>query len=154
VVARALQDGAVRLKDFEESAVTEPAIRRLLDVTTASAHLDMADDSPDQWGAEVIVTTKDGRRLSRRVDNMVGRGGDHPMTSDELWEKFSDCAVRALPREQIAPLFERLETLDTVAEIGQVTRLLEVSSLHKKQPKKIVFAKASEQEAPETTWVP
>jgi 2-methylcitrate dehydratase PrpD len=154
VVARALQDGAVRLKDFEESAVTELAIRRLLEVTTAAAHPDMADDSPDQWGAEVIVTTKDGRRLSRRVENVVGRGGDYPMSSDELWEKFSDCAVRALPREQIAPLFERLETLDSVSDIGQVTRLLEVSSFHTKHPTKIVFAKASEQEAPETTWVP
>ena len=90
----------------------------------------MADDAAEQWGAEVIVTLKDGRRLSRRVDNLVGRGGDNPMSADELWEKFSDCAVRALPREQIAPLFERLETLDKVAEIGQVTRLLEVSSLH------------------------
>ncbi len=154
VVARALHDGAVRLKDFEESAVTEPAMRRLLEITTAKAHPEMADDSPDQWGAEVIVTTKDGRRLSRRVENVVGRGGDYPMNSDELWEKFSDCAVRALPREQIAPLFERLETLDSVSEISQVTRLLEVSSLHTKQPAKVVFAKASEQEAPETTWVP
>ena len=154
VVARALHDGAVRLKDFEESAVTEPAMRSLLEITTAKAHPEMADDSPDQWGAEVIVTTKDGRRLSRRVENVVGRGGDYPMSSDELWEKFSDCAVRALPREQVAPLFERLETLDSVSEIGQVTRLLEVSSLHTKQPAKVVFAKASEQEAPETTWVP
>lgn len=154
VVARALKDGAVRLKDFEDAAVMEPSIRQLLNVTAARAHPDMADDSPDQWGAEVVVMMKDGRRLSRRVENVVGRGGDYPMTSDELWEKFSDCAVRALPREQIAPLFERLETLDTVSDMTQVTRLLEVSSLHSARPAKVVFAKASEQEAPETTWVP
>jgi MmgE/PrpD N-terminal domain len=90
-------------------------------------------------------------------DNLAGRGGgggDDPMSSSELWDKFSDRAARALPREQIAPLFERLETLDKVTEIAQVTRLLEVSELHKAPAKKIVFAPRDAQEAPETTWVP
>ena len=34
------------------------------------------------------------------------------MSSEELWEKFDDCARRALPKEDIMPLFERLETLE------------------------------------------
>jgi hypothetical protein len=34
---------------------------------------------------------------SRRVDDMAGRGGDHPISGEELWEKFDDCARRALP---------------------------------------------------------
>jgi 2-methylcitrate dehydratase PrpD len=154
VVARALQDGVVRLKDFEGEAHFEPGIRSLLDLTEARPHPDMADDGPEQWGAEVAVTLKDGRRVARRVDNLVGRGGDNPMDSGELWDKFSDCASRALPREQIAPLFERLETLEKVAGISQVTQLLEVSPLHKPQTEKIVFAPRGTQEAPETTWVP
>lgn len=153
-VARALQDGAVRLKDFEGDAHLEPGVRRLLDVTEAAPHPDMPDNSKNQWGAEVIATLKDGRCLSRRVENLVGRGGDNPMSSSELWDKFSDCASRALPREQIAPLFERLETLEKVSEMPQVMRLLEVSDLHKPAPKTIVFAPRGTEEAPETTWVP
>ena len=34
-------------------------------------------------------------------------------------------AQRALARDQIAPLFERLATLETVADLGEVTRLIE-----------------------------
>jgi 2-methylcitrate dehydratase PrpD len=154
VVARALKDGAVRLKDFEGGAHLDPAIRSLLDRTQARPHPDMADDATAQWGAEVILTFKDGRSMSRRVDDLVGRGGDNPMTSSELWDKFNDCASRALPREQIAPLFERLETFESVTSIAQVTRLLEVSPLHRERPKKVAFAPRGEQEAPETTWVP
>jgi 2-methylcitrate dehydratase PrpD len=154
VVARALRDGVLRLRDFEGDAHFDPEIRRLLDLTTAVPHPDMADDAEGQWGAEVIVTLKDGRRLARRVDNLVGRGGDDPMSSSELWDKFSDCAARGIPREQIAPLFERLETLEKVTDIAQVTRLLEVSEMHKAPAKKIVFAPRDAQEAPETTWVP
>jgi 2-methylcitrate dehydratase PrpD len=85
----------------------------------------MPADSPQNFGAEVFVTLKDGRKVSRRVDHMVGRSPDYPMTSDELFEKFSDCAKRALPKAQIAPLFERLETLESVADMRQVSRLIE-----------------------------
>lgn len=76
------------------------------------------------------------------------------MDSSELWDKFSDCAARALPREQIAPLFERLETLEKVVDMPQIMQLLEVSALHQSAPKTVVFAPRGEHEAPETTWVP
>jgi len=154
VVARAFRDGILRLKDFEGEAHFDPDIQRLLDLTTARPHPDMADDADEQWGAEVIVTLKDGTRLARRVDNLIGRGGDDPMSSGELWDKFSDCAARCLPREQIAPLFERLETLEKITEIAQVTRLLEVSELHKPPARKVVFAPRGAHESQETTWVP
>ena len=81
----------------------------------------MPDDSPKQFGAEVAVTMKDGRRLSRRIDHLVCRGGDNPMSTEELFEKFEDCAARSLAHDQVAPLFERLETLETVADLDQVT---------------------------------
>jgi 2-methylcitrate dehydratase PrpD len=154
VVARALRDGILRLRDFEGEAHFDPEIVRLLDLTTAKPHPDMADDGAEQWGAEVIVTLKNGNRLARRVDNLIGRGGDDPMSSSELWDKFNDCAARSLPREQIAPLFERLETLEKVTEIAQVTRLLEVSEMHKPSAKKVVFASRGTHESQETTWVP
>lgn len=123
--ARALVDGAVRIRDFEGEAVMEERVRRFLPLIKTAAHPEMPDDSPKQFGAEVIVTTKDGRRLARRIDHLVCRGGDYPMTDEELFEKFEDCAGRALAHDQIMPLFERLETLEKVADINQMTKLLE-----------------------------
>jgi 2-methylcitrate dehydratase PrpD len=123
--ARALADGAVRLEHFEGDAYEESRVQRLLKITSAGPHPDMASDSPKHFGAEVRVTLKDGRQVSRRVDHMVGRSPEFPMTSAELFEKFSDCAKRALPKAQIAPLYDRLETLDSVADMRQVTRLIE-----------------------------
>lgn len=125
VVARALSDGAVRLKDFEGDAHHDPKIRHLLNLTSAKPHPDMADDAEEQWGAEVIVTLRNGRHHTRRIDNLVGRGGDNPMNSTEMWDKFSDCAMRSLPRDQVGLLFERLEAFEAVTDIAQVTRLLE-----------------------------
>ncbi len=59
-----------------------------------------------------------------------------------------------MPREQIASLFERLETLDKVTDMSQVTRLLQTSALHQPQAKKIVFAARGTHEPEETNWVP
>jgi 2-methylcitrate dehydratase PrpD len=124
VTARALLSGAVRLRDFEEEAYAEPEIRRLLEITEARPHPDMLDDAAEQWGAEVIVWLKGGRMLSRRVDQLVGRGGDSPMTRDEMWDKFEDCAQRALPRQRLPALFDLLQNVETVPDINVLTKLL------------------------------
>ena len=124
VCARALLNGALRLRDFEDDAYAQPEIRRLLAITEARPHPDMADDAPHQWGAEVTVWLTGGRRLSRRVDQLVGRGGDSPMTRDEMWDKFEDCAQRALPRQRLPALFELLQDLENVPDMNLLTQLL------------------------------
>jgi hypothetical protein len=47
------------------------------------------------------------------------------MRREELWAKFEDCAGRALPRAQVAPLFALLEKLDSLPDVAQVSRLME-----------------------------
>lgn len=125
VTARALLDGAVRLKDFETGAPQEAPVRALLARTEAQPHPGMPDDSPDQWGAEVIATLRDGRRLSRRVNDLIREAGPDLMTREELWAKFEDCASRALPRTRVAALFELLETLDSLDSVSAVTQLMD-----------------------------
>lgn len=150
-VVRALLTGTPRLADFEGQAALEPEVQRLLALTSARAHPDMPRDGADQWGAEVIVTTLDGRRLSRRINQMVGRGGDNPMSPAELWEKFRDCAELGLARENVAPLFDRLDAIEEVPDMRSLTRLLEREAATD-------GARFSEVERPgaplETSWVP
>ena len=124
LVYRALLSGAVRLRDFEDGAYTDPEICRLLQITEARPHPDMHDDAAQQWGAEVVVWLKCGRRLSRRVEQLVGRGGDSPMTRDEMWDKFEDCAQRALPRQRLPGLFNLLQDMETVKDVNTLTQWL------------------------------
>ena len=157
VVARALLTGAVRFAHFEGDAHLEPEVQALLKKTTARAHPDMADDAEQQFGAEVRVTMNDGRILSRRVDNQVGRGGTQPMSSDELWEKFYDCARRALSKHDVLPLFERLETLEKVPDIADVMRLMASRATPGAAPVRVQAASAPNTAGNtllETSWVP
>jgi 2-methylcitrate dehydratase PrpD len=124
-VARALANRSVRLEHFEADAPFDPIVRALMARSETRAHPDMADDSPLQWGAEIAVTTRDGQRFASRLDDFERLGpGAQPMTRDALWEKFADCAQRALPRKQIAPLFEQLMQIAQVENVVELTRLI------------------------------
>ncbi len=126
VVARALADRSVRLHHFEGEAHFDPTVRALMARTVARPHPDMPDDAPLQWGAEVVVTTRDGKRFASRVDDFERLGpGGQPVAREELWEKFEDCARRSLPGESIAPLFDLLGRIEELGNIADLMRLLE-----------------------------
>ena len=121
-VARALNDRAVKLDHFENGAENDSAVRALLPRIKAFGHPDLAAAGPHQWGAEVVVHTKDGRRLASRVDDYERCGpGGRMMTHDELWTKFSDCAERVLPKSAIAPLFAKLSAVADAATVTELT---------------------------------
>ena len=125
-VARALVDGRVRFEHFTDAAVHDPRVRALLPLIRAGAHPDMPAESDEQFAAEVIAPPRDGRKLARRVPHALCRGPANPMSGEELWQKFEDCAALALPRPRIGPLFEALERLETLALLGDLTRLIEL----------------------------
>lgn len=128
VVARTLLDGTVKLKDFEGDAFREDAVRHLLSVTTARPHPELEGDAADQWGAEVIVTLTDGRKVSETVSNLIGRSGDNAMTEDDLWEKFEDCAGRALSSDRLRPAFDGLMTIEEADSIPDLVKLMDTES--------------------------
>jgi hypothetical protein len=71
----------------------------------------------------------------------------------DLWDRFERQAGAALRRDCIAPLFERLETIDKVKDLATVSRLLQGRGAQA-APKKIVFAARGTHEPEETNWVP
>lgn len=73
--------------------------------------------------------------------------------SADLWDQFERQASSVLPRDQIGPLFERLETIDKVTDLATVSRLLQGRGAQA-APKKVVFAPRGTHEPEETNWVP
>ncbi|MBR0816639.1 MmgE/PrpD family protein [Bradyrhizobium liaoningense] len=71
----------------------------------------------------------------------------------DLWDQFDQQAGAILPRDDIAPLFERLETIDKVKDLTTVSRLLQGRGA-RATPKKVVFAPRGTHEPEETNWVP
>ena len=159
VVARALVDGAVRLDHFEGEAYRDARIQRLLAITRTEPHPDMPENSPHQFGAEVTLTLRDGKLLTKRIDNLIGRGPSNPMSADELWEKFEDCAKRAIGPSEALSLYERLEAIDEVEDLSTLARLLMKRALpgacrSNTAPAPQLIARPHNAESVETSWVP
>jgi 2-methylcitrate dehydratase PrpD len=155
-VARALVDGVVRLEHFEGDAHLDPRVRRLLAITRTDPHPDMPEDAEHQFGAEVTLTLRDGRVLSRRIDNLIGRGPANPMSTDELWEKFYDCSKRAIGSSEALALYERLEALEELSDISTLARLFAKRVLPggNVAQQKLEVSAAPERKSEETAWVP
>jgi len=126
-VARALVDGVVRLEHFEGDAHLNPHVRSVMQKIITCEHPDMPPEL-NQFGSEVIVTTRDGRRLARRIDHMMSRSPENPMRHNELKEKFVDCAKRAFSVEKSKVLFDQLIGLASVSDFNQVSRSMEVQN--------------------------
>jgi len=121
VIARALLDGAVRLADFEGRAFDDAATRRLMAKVGTGAHPDMQAPGTDTYGAEVTVSMRGGQIFGERVDGAVLRGPGRPMSDEQLFGKFADCAGRGIAEDQVPDLYRQLQELETVADLRSVT---------------------------------
>jgi hypothetical protein len=75
------------------------------------------------------------------------------MSNEELWEKFEDCARRALPRSNIAPLFDLLGNVEALGSIAELTMLLERRANEAPAISAVRPAEALEAGAP-AGWIP
>ena len=123
-LARALVDRQVVLSHFDDGAYLDPRVAKVMARVEAAPHPDMstASDAP-HFGAEVTVTTTDGRRLTKVVDIALGRTSANPLPRTVLEAKYRDCAARVLDADAVARSLdllanlERLERMSTLSDV-------------------------------------
>jgi 2-methylcitrate dehydratase PrpD len=72
----------------------------------------------------VEVDLTDARTLVEVADERYRGGPDLPFTRDELYEKFSDCSSLVLADERITDVFAMIDSLDELADVGELIELL------------------------------
>lgn len=120
-MAVALVDGTAYPTQFTDERVNDPTVaglRRLIHVE--------GDESigPDQ--CELSMTLNDGREYKHRIEHATGTP-ENPVTDALLEDKFRVMASRALPKARVDRLLKalwRLDTLDSVAEIARMCRIV------------------------------
>jgi 2-methylcitrate dehydratase PrpD len=120
-LARALVDRQVVLSHFDDDAYLDPRVAAAMMRIEATPHPQMSPASIAHFGAEVTVTTTDGRRLAKAVDIAVGRTSENPLPRAALEAKYRDCAGRALTADAVHRslyLLANLEKLDAVAALS------------------------------------
>ncbi|MGH9578609.1 MAG: hypothetical protein ACRD3R_14310, partial [Terriglobales bacterium] len=127
-VARALLDGKVVLEHFDGEAYRDPKVQDLLKRVRAAPYTGNMFDTDDPFDAEVKITLADGTAFSEKVDRPLGRTSGNPIAHEHMVAKFVNCAGRVLAPEAAAAACRMIESLDTLGEIRDLTRVLEPSA--------------------------
>ena len=120
ILARAIIDGKVTLDTFTEEAIRDTSVIRLAEKVHMEVDPELEEDAEGSRPSKVRIRLKDGRTISGRVDYAKGTAKKWPLTSEELRDKFINCARRALREKAVleaASMIEKLETLDSVAPL-------------------------------------
>ena len=88
-VARALLDGALRLGDFTDERIAEPAAHDLMARIAVRLDPDLDARYPREFPAEVRLFLRDGRVVGTAVASPKG-DPEAPLTPEELSAKFRD----------------------------------------------------------------
>ena len=112
------------VKDFTQSALSDPKLRLLHD--KVSMIVDEANDNayPAQWSARVIVNTKDGQKFEHYVMEPKGDPGNM-LTRSELESKFLMLAQLhpAIDHNEATRLIDAVWSMETFADVGKQMRV-------------------------------
>lgn len=73
--------------------------------------------------SRLLVVTKDGKEYRAEVDYYKG-SKKNPLTKEELRAKFEMQAKNSLPSERVSQVYSKVQNLEKLGEINELTRLL------------------------------
>jgi 2-methylcitrate dehydratase PrpD len=124
-LARAVLDGKVVISQFEDGAYLDARVAPMMARIEAAPHPDMSlASSAPHFGAEVRVTTVDGRQFVRAVAIARGRTSANPLPQALLEAKYRDCAARVLSADAVARSLALLADFETLARVSALSDVL------------------------------
>jgi len=122
-LARALKDRTVKLEHFEGTNWQDPATRAILPKIHAATYTTAQFPADNHFGAEVKVTLADGRIVSAKTDQALGRSVDKPLPADRLKDKFDNCAARALSVDNVSRLYAAIQDFENAKDVREIAAL-------------------------------
>ncbi len=117
--------GTVTIDDILMDRLTHPDVARLARNVSVVYDDELDKTYPRQYSSIVIVRTRDGRRLQKRVDTPKGYPKTPP-TDPELMQKYLSMATQQCTNEQamhIAELTLDIDKLDDIRTLGAALSL-------------------------------
>ncbi len=125
--AAAIVDGRVDIDTFDEGRVRDGRLTPLMARVTMRVDDAVGRNAPPLTQARVRVRLRDGRTLAREANGARGYP-DRPATTADVDAKFMACATRTLSRDRAVKALECLRRFDDLADVRELTKLLEAGS--------------------------
>jgi 2-methylcitrate dehydratase PrpD len=118
-VATALCGGTVRIKAFEDEALQNSEVRKLMHLVTLKPSAEKDLNYPRKRSAKITITTLDG---SVHVSDRQTRKGDpdDPMSQAEVSSKFVDL---------INPIYGELVTNEILAQLSSLSKIDDIRTI-------------------------
>jgi 2-methylcitrate dehydratase PrpD len=115
-VAAAILRGKVGEHEFSNTAVKDPVIVALRDRVHAEVNRSIAEDQ-----VEILITTKDGKRIQKRIEHALG-SAKNPMTDSQLESKFIGLTEGVLSPSRSRKLMELSWNFAKLPRISELAR--------------------------------
>jgi 2-methylcitrate dehydratase PrpD len=115
-VAVAFIRGTARTTDMLTEVALDPVIVGFQDRITA-----VREDALTPDAAEVMVTLRDGQKLTCRIEHCIG-SESQPMTDEQLEDKFLDLAETSIGVERGRKLIAACRAIETASDVGAIAR--------------------------------
>ena len=121
VIATAFLFGAVKPEHMTEKAIRNPAVAEFIKKIKMAAAGDIEFEK-----ARIIVTTKDGRKLTENVTKVKGDPKDNPMSHDEIIAKYwvNVDFTQKISKKKATELLDKLLNLEKVDSVRKLIPLL------------------------------
>ena len=119
-IASAILDGRVDLNTFDQTSVDRPEVQRLTGLIKLE-YDDTQDPVVVNAGGHVDVTINmsAGNSVTTRIEQ-AGGTPEYPLSDEELNQKFTSCASRALNSSQVDQALSQVYALQDMPDIGEL----------------------------------
>lgn len=110
-------------REFSPQFVCSPEVQDLMQRIRTEFDPAIEAKGYDKMRSRIEVTLTNGQKLVREADERYRGGPDHPLSDDELIEKFTDCSQSILDRAIREAIIEAVFGLENLADVRQLIDL-------------------------------
>lgn len=119
--AIALIEGKAGEDLFNSEKTKDPTIKEVMRLVSIEENQALSDRE-----ADVLINLGDGRSLHHNVTSPKG-SPDHPLTNDDVEDKFRNIIKPIFAKESADHILEKLWNVENIVKVGEIPALLAVS---------------------------
>jgi 2-methylcitrate dehydratase PrpD len=112
------------IQEFNDAFVQSAPVQEMMRKVERVLDPEIEAKGWEKIRSAVEVDVVDGRTLVEHADERYRGGPDLPLTREELFEKFSDCASLVLPESLVAETLAIVDSLEDLPDISELVRVL------------------------------
>src|SRR6266850_255829 len=112
------------MREFTDEFVSSAPVQEMMPRVTGVHDEAIEKQGFDKIRSVVEVDLVDGRKLVQPSDDRYRGGPENPFSREDLKAKFDDCAGLVLAQDRLTPVFNAIESVDSMSDIRQLVRML------------------------------